>query len=415
MTTDRGSSLAWLDERFDHLCDLDADDIDYDGQRVGAGSDTVQEALDELYERIPAPVTWPTVAADGISWRNDRPLSLNAFQRGLEVTFSEEMHAATATTSAFVVTLELPRDDDNPQLTVPTIVDGEVGALGRTWTFLPRGIDADQVKEWIGALGGRLRCRVRLLSDVIVDRDGTRPLDGNATAVVRQEGYDTFVDLQLPSGDGNAAGDFHSWFFLEGPAPLVRVERDRARCRRPAGDLNAPQVVMISFSGPVRFDTLSADTVQMIGRGAEPADRSGGRCPGRSSRTPSRWARDSCRGSPSGRTTTAFTGGGMPFRLDRIFTVVVGRGRPSWTAQGRPAGRRRDRSGLRLHVGVQSSDWTVRSPWTRSERSTRPVLEYARDGHRGGGSRGRGRPRRCLPLRLGSDRAVRPRPVPTST
>jgi hypothetical protein len=42
----------WLDHRFSPLCELNADDIAFDGERVGAeGVDTVQEALEELFER----------------------------------------------------------------------------------------------------------------------------------------------------------------------------------------------------------------------------------------------------------------------------------------------------------------------------------------------------------------------------
>ena len=216
-----------------------------------------------------------------------------------------------------------------------TIVDGEVGALGRTWTFVPRGVDADQVKEWIGALGGRLRCRVRLLSDVIVDREGTRPLDGNATALVRQEGYDTFVDLELPSGDGNAAGDFHSWFFLEGPAPLVRVEAIEPGPGVRLGISNAPQVAMISFSGPVRFDTLSADTVQMTVR-AQNQPNVRRPVPGTIEPYPFEVgprlvSRVTFKPDDDG----AFNGGGVPFRLDRIFTVAV-KGTAVVDSQGRP-------------------------------------------------------------------------------
>jgi len=45
--------LAWLDERFSHPCDLDADDVAFMGGRVGSASDTVQEAIEELFERPP--------------------------------------------------------------------------------------------------------------------------------------------------------------------------------------------------------------------------------------------------------------------------------------------------------------------------------------------------------------------------
>jgi hypothetical protein len=42
---------AWLDSRFPRLCEIEADDVSYDGDRVGTDADTVQEALDELFER----------------------------------------------------------------------------------------------------------------------------------------------------------------------------------------------------------------------------------------------------------------------------------------------------------------------------------------------------------------------------
>ena len=45
--------LAWLDERFSHPCDLDADGVAFAGTRVGSLSDTVQEAIEELFERPP--------------------------------------------------------------------------------------------------------------------------------------------------------------------------------------------------------------------------------------------------------------------------------------------------------------------------------------------------------------------------
>lgn len=43
--------VAWLGERFGPLCELEADDVAYDGSAVGSSSDTVQEAIDELYRR----------------------------------------------------------------------------------------------------------------------------------------------------------------------------------------------------------------------------------------------------------------------------------------------------------------------------------------------------------------------------
>ena len=45
--------LDWLDERCSHPCDLDADGVAFAGARVGSSSDTVQEAIEELFERPP--------------------------------------------------------------------------------------------------------------------------------------------------------------------------------------------------------------------------------------------------------------------------------------------------------------------------------------------------------------------------
>lgn len=41
----------WLDDRFPPLCELEADDIAFDGDRIGSESDTVQEVIEELWER----------------------------------------------------------------------------------------------------------------------------------------------------------------------------------------------------------------------------------------------------------------------------------------------------------------------------------------------------------------------------
>jgi hypothetical protein len=41
----------WLDDRFPPLCELSADDIAFDGDRIGTDSDTVQEVIEELWER----------------------------------------------------------------------------------------------------------------------------------------------------------------------------------------------------------------------------------------------------------------------------------------------------------------------------------------------------------------------------
>jgi hypothetical protein len=43
--------VRWYDHQYSAICELNADDIAYDGGKAGTTADTVQEALDELYER----------------------------------------------------------------------------------------------------------------------------------------------------------------------------------------------------------------------------------------------------------------------------------------------------------------------------------------------------------------------------
>jgi hypothetical protein len=51
----QGSPLLlerWLDDRFVPICELTADDIAFDGGHIGSGSDTVQEIIEEIWERL---------------------------------------------------------------------------------------------------------------------------------------------------------------------------------------------------------------------------------------------------------------------------------------------------------------------------------------------------------------------------
>ncbi|MDX6512504.1 MAG: hypothetical protein QOE36_2008 [Gaiellaceae bacterium] len=254
--------VAWLDERFSNACDLDADDVAFAGGRVGSTSDTVQEVIEEIYERLPPIEHWPTVAADGISWTNDRSLPLERFQEGLRVTFSEEMHWAGASPDTFIVSLEVPAEDDAlPGLQRSLIVNGRVDVAGPSWTFVPAAVDAGAVGRWVRDLGGPVRCRVRLASGVILDRSGERPLDGDAIGIIRQEGYDTYIDLRLPSGDGHRGGDFESWFYVTGPPPLVAVDHINPANGMRFASGSGPRAVVLAFSDNVRFESITAQTL----------------------------------------------------------------------------------------------------------------------------------------------------------
>ncbi|MBD0330883.1 MAG: hypothetical protein ICV64_12365 [Thermoleophilia bacterium] len=268
--------LAWLDERFSHPCDLDADDVDFEGGRIGSTSDTVQEVIEEIYERLPRVEHWPTVAANGISWSNDRLLPLAELNQGLRVTFSEEMHPASATPDTFVVTLEVPIVGTRPELRTSLVVDGRVVVAGRTWTFVPAQLDANDIGRWTRQLRGPVRCRVRLLGNAILDRAGERPLDGDAVGNPRTEGYETFVDLRLPSGDGHRGGDFESWFYVSGPPPPVTVDHIDPPADTHFSPGVEPTTILLSFSDSVRFDSLTPKTLAVsVRHSTEPPDGEG--------------------------------------------------------------------------------------------------------------------------------------------
>jgi hypothetical protein len=168
---------------------------------------------------------WPVITA--INWENNQPMPRARFNDGLEITFSERMHPSTVTLDTFIVTIELPEDQDIVGLPghLPLIVHGAIKHDGdTTWRFTPRPkITSDVLTKWIIAEkklspseldGISLRCRVVLKGNAILDEEGERPLDGDVFAVITRDGEMPFSRLVLPSGDGHIGGDFESWFYL---------------------------------------------------------------------------------------------------------------------------------------------------------------------------------------------------------
>ena len=85
---------AWLDTRSRKLCEQESDFTSYDGGRVGTSSDTVQEALDELFLRLSdgcgeiavPPNTSVQAVIDTISAGANARICLNAGTRNLTTT-----------------------------------------------------------------------------------------------------------------------------------------------------------------------------------------------------------------------------------------------------------------------------------------------------------------------------------------
>jgi hypothetical protein len=119
----------------------------------------------------------------------------------------------------------------------------------------------NRIPEINTALG--VRADIVLNGDKILDVGGTRALDGNALATVGQDGYTTYVDLRLPSGDGVQGGDFESWVFLSAPPVPAQVAGIE-----PATDavLTAPPTaVHVMFSKDVVRRSVTASNVVVTG------------------------------------------------------------------------------------------------------------------------------------------------------
>jgi len=159
-------------------------------------------------------------------------MPLKQFNEGLAIRFSEPMSPARASLDTFIVTLELAEKDPVAGLLGcrPFFVQGKVEVRrDSTWLFTPvPKIDSDTLETWLKIeeerfRGGGIRCRVVLKGNAILDQQG-RPLDGDVFGEVVKSDTDGYIDLILPSGDGNKGGDFESWFYLvAGEGPLLDV------------------------------------------------------------------------------------------------------------------------------------------------------------------------------------------------
>jgi hypothetical protein len=204
-----------------------------------------------------------------INWVNDDVMTLDRLvKNGLAVTF-DQAPDGPVTPANFVVTIETPvvfgnqlgRADNPPATplaasqpapaagavlgdaaiieiftsTVPRglfILDSTIGrdaqAKTLTWT-LPFGGTSSALQNeevlWIDALllsaireGWPSRVRIKLLGNVMFAGTGTSRvfLDGVAFGqpALRGDGKTPRIDLQLPSGNDQKAGDFESWFYL---------------------------------------------------------------------------------------------------------------------------------------------------------------------------------------------------------
>jgi N-acetylneuraminic acid mutarotase len=273
---------------FDPLTALQADHIDYDDSATHLGASTVQDAIAAL-----APRTYPRINAAGLSWSNDRELSIAAFNNGLTVRFTEALNPATVTKQTFRVRIHVP--DASGSLVrimdVPGIVSHQLslvraplarvvrpgmpilrpvigqGVIAATFKPEPQ-LDPIQVGQWLNQLrdidsAATIRVDVRLEGDKILNLAGTHALDGDVMGRLGHDAYSTFIDLRLPSGDGREGGAFESWLFLSAPpVPAQVADIDPA----PGSALDvAPQAIHVMFTKDVA--RTSATPLSVVVRG----------------------------------------------------------------------------------------------------------------------------------------------------
>jgi hypothetical protein len=259
---------------FDPLTALQADHIDYDDSTTHLGASTVQDAIEAL-----APRTYPRISAAGLSWSNDRELSIAAFNNGLTVRFTEALNPSTVTRETFRVRIHVP-DAGGPLvriMDVPGTVSHQLALFREPFTRVVRPglpvlrprfgqgviaatfkpepqLDPIQVGQWLNGLrdlnsAAAVRVDVRLEGDKILNLAGTHALDGDAMGRLGHDAYSTFIDLRLPSGDGREGGAFESWLFLSAPpVPAQVADIDPA----PGATLDvAPQAIHVMFTKDV--------------------------------------------------------------------------------------------------------------------------------------------------------------------
>ncbi|AGB26689.1 Kelch motif protein (plasmid) [Mycobacterium sp. JS623] len=263
-TLDRATNCVPI---VDPLTGLQAERIAYDDTVTHLGATNVQDAIEAL-----AGHRHPAVASGGVSWRNDTAIAIADFNAGLTVSFTEPLNPATLSERTFCVQLHIP-DPSAPVVhlvTLPGTVtsltagDGDnEGAVAVTYQPDPP-LDPGLVGQWQNRLREisatlDVRADIVLKSDKILDLSGTRALDGDAFAIVGQDGYNTYLDLRLPSGDGVEGGDFESWVFLS--APPVPAQVSGSDPEADAVLTVPPLAVHVMFSKDVQRNSVTTQTV----------------------------------------------------------------------------------------------------------------------------------------------------------
>jgi hypothetical protein len=193
-----------------------------------------------------APPTPPqALHITAIGWSNDDLLSLDQlFSQGLVLSF-DTSPTSTIDGASFIVELELPLQTQGSDATVsrvaagvgvlrwPFVVDAgvTVNTTGNTVTWLPGSQLLGSLSQLINELAGGqfVRARVTLKGRTIFTMGPSGPvyLDGQCfgAAGTRGDGSPR-MDLSVPSGNGEKASDFESWFYLTPTQQIASVNID---------------------------------------------------------------------------------------------------------------------------------------------------------------------------------------------
>lgn len=264
--------------------------------------------LVDLTNRLPtAAGAWTKITS--IGWPNDQPITMQAFNAGLQVFTSAAIDGASVNDNTFRVELDLVSGSGGSAAgaspffhsaqQVRGVFSTLVGLGHTSFKFQPEPtVDDSEFTAWLtaqAALDQRIppphapgiRCRVVLEGDDILDLKGG-PLDADTFGVLKQAGARRYTDLQFDSGDGTKGGRLYSWFFLTKPATVTI---------QPTGSVPGPvNAITFTFSKPMDPTTLipanitvtSPPTGAVLGRvrvtGAssavfEPVDSSGNPIP----------------------------------------------------------------------------------------------------------------------------------------
>jgi hypothetical protein len=201
--------------------------------------DDCRDFFSPLTELTP-PAVPPALHVTAISWSNDDFLSLDQlFFQGLTVTL-DASPTGKIDAANFIVELELPILTGNTNTATAVVLPAATGIGVLRWLFaLDGGVTVNTVGNTIAwSLGSQLfgslsqlmtagqiiRARARLIGRTIftASAGGSLFLDGQCfgTAATRSGGTSR-TDLAFPSGNGEKASDFESWFYL---TPMQQID-----------------------------------------------------------------------------------------------------------------------------------------------------------------------------------------------